>query len=124
MTTVASVRIFVDDLAAATAFYSGVIGEQPAWSGDDASVYAGPPMFVVERADDEARQHGYVGRFTGISFWTTDAAATHSDLTARGVPVHGPPAKQHWGGTLLHVDDPSGNTITFLQDDRPSAAGT
>jgi hypothetical protein len=39
------------------------------------------------------------------------------------VPVHGPPEKQYWGGIMLFADDPSGNTITFLQYPAASAGG-
>lgn len=118
MTSVASVRIFVDDLPVAAAFYRDVIALREVWAGNEAIVFGDDPMVVVERADDEARDHGYVGRFTGIAFWTDDATAKHRDLVARGVTVHGPPKTEPWGGTLLHADDPSGNTITFLEADR------
>jgi catechol 2,3-dioxygenase-like lactoylglutathione lyase family enzyme len=115
----AAVRIFVSDLAPAARFYSDVVGLRAAEQGSETVVFGDGPMVIVEAVghDDE----GLVGRFTGVSFETTDAAALHGELSRRGVPTHGSPERQAWGGTLLHADDPSGNTITFVELPRTPA---
>jgi hypothetical protein len=41
---------------------------------------------------------------------------------ARGVPMHGLPEKQYWGGIMLFAQDPAGNTITFIQYPAEGAA--
>ena len=116
----ASVRIFVTDLPAATRFYSDVVGLEQVESAPDVTLFGSNPQIVIEAADAEACAEGLVGRFTGVSFATPDAAALHRQLTRAGVPTRGAPERQPWGGILLHADDPSGNTITFLQ--RPTAS--
>jgi catechol 2,3-dioxygenase-like lactoylglutathione lyase family enzyme len=110
-----SVRIFVDDLEKGAAFYEGVVGLTRTGTAPTAILFENSPSIVVEAADDDARHHGLLGRFTGVSFETEDAAALYSDLQAKRVPLHGPPERQYWGGIMLFADDPSGNTITFLQ---------
>jgi len=110
-----SVRIFVDDLEKAAAFYEGVIGLHRTTTAPTAILFEESPSIVVETTDDDGRRDGLIGRFTGVAFETKDAAALYADLKARGVPLHGPPEKQYWGGIMLFVEDPSGNVITFLQ---------
>ena len=111
----ASVRIFVSDLAAAASFYETVVGLTPTFRSNDVIVCGNRPMIVIERVDADADDENLLGRFTGLAFTVDDAQALFTELTARGVETAGPPEKQYWGGTLLHAKDPSGNTITFLQ---------
>jgi catechol 2,3-dioxygenase-like lactoylglutathione lyase family enzyme len=110
-----SVRIFVDDLEKAAAFYEDVIGLNRTTTAPTAILFEESPSIVVETADDDARREGLIGRFTGVTFETEDATALYADLKARGVPLHGPPEKQYWGGIMLFAEDPSGNTIAFLE---------
>ena len=111
----ASVRIFVDDVETAAAFYENVVGLERVGTAPSVVLFGESPSLLVEAADDEARREGLLGRFTGVAFETDDAAALYSDLKARGVPLHGPPEIQSWGGVLLFAQDPSGNTISFVQ---------
>jgi catechol 2,3-dioxygenase-like lactoylglutathione lyase family enzyme len=115
-----SVRIFVDNLEKAAAFYEDVIGLNRTTTAPTAILFEESPSIVVETTDDDGRRDGLIGRFTGVAFEAKDAAALYADLKARGVPLHGPPEKQYWGGIMLFAEDPSGNVITFLQ--HPAAA--
>jgi catechol 2,3-dioxygenase-like lactoylglutathione lyase family enzyme len=115
-----SIRIFVDDLERAAAFYEDVVGLKRSTTAPTAILFEDSPSIVVEASDDEGRRKGLVGRFTGVGFETPSAQALYADLKARGVPLHGPPEKQYWGGVLLFAEDPSGNTITFVE--YPAAA--
>jgi len=115
-----SVRIFVDDLEKAAAFYEDVVGLNRTTTAPTAILFEESPSIVVETTDDDGRRDGLIGRFTGVAFETKDAAALYADLKARAVPLHGPPEKQYWGGIMLFAEDPAGNTITFLQ--YPAAA--
>jgi catechol 2,3-dioxygenase-like lactoylglutathione lyase family enzyme len=110
-----SVRIFVDDLEKGAAFYEDVVGLTRTATASTAVLFENSPSVVVEAADDDARRHGLLGRFTGVSFETENAAALYAELKAKRVPLRGPPEKQYWGGIMLFADDPSGNTVTFLQ---------
>lgn len=114
----ASLRIFADDLAPTAAFYRDVVGLEEVWSSPEAVVFERDPMIVIEKADQDARSEGLLGRFVGAAFHTDNATALHRDLTERGVETAGAPEQQPWGGILLHAIDPSGNTVTFLQDGR------
>ena len=118
----ASVRIFVDDLSKAAAFYEGVVGLTRSTTAPTAIIFENAPGIVIEAADEEARREGLLGRFTGIAFEASDVTALYSDLKVRGVPMHGPPEKQYWGGIMLFAQDPSGNTITFIQYPAEDAA--
>jgi catechol 2,3-dioxygenase-like lactoylglutathione lyase family enzyme len=111
----ASVRIFVTDLPAAVKFYSEVVGLQQIVDEPDVAIFGDNPVVVIEAPERHGNDEGLIGRFTGIAFVTDDADALHAELTQAGVPTHGKPERQPWGGIFLHADDPSGNTITFLQ---------
>ena len=116
----ASVRIFVTDLPAAAKFYAEAVGLEEVWASPEAVVFGRKPMLVIERADAEARAEGLVARFTGVAFATDDAKVLYDELRRACVPTHGAPERQSWGGILQHADDPSGNTITFLQSPAPA----
>ncbi|MBO6637519.1 MAG: VOC family protein [Roseitalea sp.] len=116
--SLASLRIFADALEPTAAFYRDVVGLEEVWASPEVVVFGRDPMIVIETSDDDARSEGLLGRFVGAAFKTEDAEALHRDLTARGVETAGAPERQPWGGILLHAVDPSGNTITFLQDGR------
>jgi catechol 2,3-dioxygenase-like lactoylglutathione lyase family enzyme len=118
----ASVRIFVDDLDRAAGFYEDVVGLTRSTTAPTAILFEDAPSIVIEAADDEARREGLLGRFTGVAFETSDAAALFVDLKARGIPLHGAPERQDWGGILLFAQDPSGNIITFVQYPNKGAA--
>ena len=111
----ASVRIFVTDIAEAARFYETVVGLTATVRSDDVIVYGKQPMIVIERVAPEDDDEKLLGRFTGIGFAVADAQALFQELTAKGIETAGPPEKQSWGGILLHAKDPSGNTITFVQ---------
>jgi catechol 2,3-dioxygenase-like lactoylglutathione lyase family enzyme len=110
-----TVRIFVSDLPAAAKFYENVVGLPVIDSSPDFIILGDRPHILLEPAGDDPEDQDLVGRFTGLSFETDDAASLHAELTRKGVPTHGRPERQGWGGTLLHADDPSGNTITFVE---------
>ena len=111
----ASVRIFVTDVPAAVKFYADVVGLKQVWGEPDVAIFGDDPVIVVDGTRRHGDDEGLVGRFTGIAFATDDADALHTELTRAGVPTHGAPERQPWGGIFVHADDPSGNTITFLQ---------
>jgi len=109
------VRVFVDDLAAARAFYGGLLGLSPAWDGAEAVGYAvGPGVLIVEACDPDGPDGALVGRFVGVSLAVESLGATYRELLDKGVGFEGPPAVQPWGGALAHFRDPAGNVLTLL----------
>jgi predicted enzyme related to lactoylglutathione lyase len=115
---IAAVRLFVEDIPAACVFYGEKLGLKPVSLEAASAIFDAGPLLVVERADDEARAEGLVGRFVGVSLATSDIDALHAKLKAAGCPIVGPPERQPWGGVLMHVKDPSGNVLSFVEQRR------
>jgi catechol 2,3-dioxygenase-like lactoylglutathione lyase family enzyme len=113
---IAAVRLFVEDIAAARSFYADLLGFQPVSLESAVLVFDAGPLLIVEQADAEARAEGLVARFAGVSFGVSDIEALHARLKASGCTIVGPPERQSWGGRLMHVKDPGGNTVSFVQD--------
>lgn len=114
VTRIGAVRIFVRDIARARHFYADLLGLPDQVDGEDFSAFrlAGTDI-VIEVATGP--QEDLVGRFTGISFATSNIEAVLDDLRAARVPVTGAPEKQVWGGVLAHIADPDGNEITLVE---------
>ena len=112
---IAAVRLFVEDVAAAQAFYAEHLGLKPVSADEAVLVFDAGPLLIVELADDAARSEGLVGRFAGVSLGATDIEGLHAKLKASGCTIVGRPECQPWGGVLMHVRDPSGNVLSFVQ---------
>jgi predicted enzyme related to lactoylglutathione lyase len=112
---IAAVRLFVEDVAAAQVFYAEQLGLNSVSADQAVLVFDAGPLPIVELADDEARSEGLVGRFAGVSLGTSDIEGLHAKLKADGCTIVGRPERQPWGGTLMHVKDPSGNVLSFVQ---------
>jgi catechol 2,3-dioxygenase-like lactoylglutathione lyase family enzyme len=113
---IAAVRLFVDDVAAARSFYADLLALPPVLLEPAVLVFDAGPLLIVEQADAEARAEGLVGRFAGVSLGVSDIEALHARLKASGCTIVGPPEGQSWGGTLMHVKDPGGNIVSFVQN--------
>lgn len=113
---IAAVRLFVDDMAAARGFYADLLGLRPVDTEPSVLIFDAGPLLIIEPADEEGRREGLVGRFAGVSFAVADIQALHARLAASGCTITGPPERQPWGGTLMHVADPSGNVVSFVED--------
>jgi predicted enzyme related to lactoylglutathione lyase len=79
-------------------------------------VFDAGPLLIIEQADAEARAERLVGRFAGVSLGVSDIEALHVRLKTGGCVIVGPPERQSWGGTLMHVKDPDGNIVSFVQN--------
>ena len=118
MTTLAasSVRLFVRELPAATAFYRDALRLALVAQGEGFAVFdAGTIELVVELGEADERGRPLVGRFTGLSFRIEDARAEFERLRALGVRLLGEPEPQPWGGTLVTFEDPAGNEMQLVQ---------
>ncbi|MBK1612007.1 hypothetical protein CKO44_00790 [Rubrivivax gelatinosus] len=121
-----AVRLFVDDLRAARAFYGTQLalplraaGPDEAWLVFD----AGGLDLVVEpvAVDAAAEERALVGRFSGLSFAVDDIAAAYQRLLAEGVHFCGEPEAQPWGGVLATLVDPAGNSLQLVQPPRAAS---
>ena len=118
-------RVFVRDIAQARQFYGHRLGLalKADGSAQGSCVFsAGGMDLVVESVADDAPDEDrlLVGRFTGLSFAVQDAAATHRQLLALGVPFTGLPEKQFWGGIVATLQDPCGNELQICESPRVS----
>lgn len=114
-----AVRIFVDDLAAAEAFYSRALGLTLTHADPETGYCVFDTRgirFVVEvasSADAEAR--ALVGRLTGLSFEVNHIDDEYKRLKSLGVSFHGEPERQSWGGWLVGFSDPAGNQMRLVE---------
>jgi catechol 2,3-dioxygenase-like lactoylglutathione lyase family enzyme len=111
------------DMAEAVAFYTGILDFEAAgtWPG------AGDPAFSVltrDGAELHLSSHGGDGVCgQAVAVLIEDADALFAAFVARGLdtaakaesPVHQAPLDQSWGTREFYVDDPSGNTLRFIQ---------
>jgi catechol 2,3-dioxygenase-like lactoylglutathione lyase family enzyme len=110
-------------MAEAVAFYTGVLDFElvGTWPG------AGDPAFsVLTREGDELHLSSHIGDGVygqAVAVLVEDADALFAAFVARGLnasakpesPVHQAPLDQSWGTREFYVDDPSGNTLRFIQ---------
>jgi lactoylglutathione lyase len=121
----AAARIFVRNLAEATAFYESTLALRVGARAPEVGYVVfetGACDFIVEQVQPDAPEDEQVlvGRFTGLSFNVKDIESTFRELSSQGVAFTGKPERQQWGGTLVTLKDPAGNEIQLVQ--YPSAA--
>ncbi len=111
------------DMDEAIAFYTGVLDFAPAgrWPA------TGDPAYGVLTRDGcelHLSSHGGDGVFgQALMVLVDDADARFAAFVARGLdpsarpdsPVHQAPLDQSWGTREFYLDDPSGNTLRFVQ---------
>lgn len=121
MTVIPTVRCKA--IQEAVAFYTGVldfthVGTWPA--------PADPAYSVLMRDGDELHLSSHAGDGAygqAIVVLTDDADAQFRNYLSRGLdlsakpqsPVHQGPVDQTWGTREFYIDDPSGNTLRFVQ---------
>ena len=115
--SVAAVRIFVDDLEQARAFYRDALELDEAGSGPGYAAFRiGQVAVIVEAVEpDNAERDELVGRLVAVSFNVADITEAYAQLRARGVLFLGPPERQDWGGTLAFARDPDANVLTLVE---------
>lgn len=111
---ISAYRIFVPDVAEALPFYRDTLGF-PVRALDDNGGFAVLDAGIMLILEPVAGEPALAGRFTGVSFEVKDIAAAYETLRQRGVAFTGPPKRESWGGTLAHLTDPAGNTLTLVE---------
>jgi len=111
------------NMAEAIAFYTRILDFEPGWTAPE----SGDPAYgMVTRNGDELHLSSHRG---GGNFGQTvvvlvdDIDARWAAFRARGLavpdrpesPVHMGPLDQTWGTREFYIDDPSGNTLCFMQ---------
>lgn len=115
----ASVRLFVRDLAAVLPFYQqlGLALKAGGPAAGFCVFDAGALDLLLELVPPDAPEdeQQLVGRFTGLSFSVDDIQAQHAALLAAGVVFIEAPERQAWGGWLATFKDPAGNALQLVQ---------
>ena len=121
MTLVPTVRC--RNIAEAVAFYTGVLDFEHVGTWPE----TGHPAFaIVTRDGDELHlsSHGGDGVYgQAVAVLVDDVETLFRAFVARGLdtsakpqsPVHQAPLIQSWGTREFYADDPSGNTLRFIQ---------
>ncbi|MES2442864.1 MAG: VOC family protein [Pseudomonadota bacterium] len=111
------------DLTEAVAFYTGVLDFELQGSWPE----TGDPAFAIVTRDGHElhlSSHGGDGVYgQAVAVLVDDAEALFRSFAARGLdgsarpgsPVHQAPLVQSWGTREFYADDPSGNTLRFIQ---------
>lgn len=111
--------LHVSSIAAAEAFYCGLLGfaKQFAYRVDDNR----PDPCYMGLQRDSAQIH--VSSFSGdavaggvVYLIVDDIDELHRDLLARAVPIAMPPTDQTWGNREMYVKDADGNSVRFVQE--------
>ena len=112
------ITLFVDDLAAATAFYRDVLGLALVHSDDNSAVVELANVMVNLLRATEARGAGG-GRDAGprmlFTIRVTDVDATCAELERHGVSLLNGPVDRPWGRRTAAFADPAGNVWEVAQ---------
>lgn len=108
----------------AIGFYTGLLDFRliGSWPDDGDPSYA-----VLDRAGAQLHLSSHSGDGVygqAIAVLVDNVDALFAQFSARGLdasakpdsPVHQHPVDQSWGSRELYVDDPSGNTLRFIQE--------
>jgi catechol 2,3-dioxygenase-like lactoylglutathione lyase family enzyme len=115
--TVAAVTLFVEDLAAARAFYGGALELAELFSDEDSVAFGLANLVVnclqVQAADElvtPARVGGPdAGARAQLTLSVDDVDARCAELTARGVTLLNGPQDRPWGVRTAAFADPAGH---------------
>jgi lactoylglutathione lyase len=131
ITHVGTVSIFVSDQDRARGFYVDKLGFElqrddpmgppgsPRWlqvapPGASTALVLYRPSEGMPGASTYERALSNIGTFAPFVLEVDDMAATHRELSARGVEFADPPDQQPWGWWAT-IKDPDGNTIGLHQ---------
>jgi catechol 2,3-dioxygenase-like lactoylglutathione lyase family enzyme len=108
--------LFVADMAAAEAFYCGILGYQVEWRPDPDNLY-----LTMGGQDNLAIHKGKPGtgetrldHFGILLKKAADVDAWHDHLSAKGARIVKAPKTHRDGARSFYCQDPEGNTIQFI----------
>lgn len=118
-----AITLFVEDLAAATAFYTDVLGlTQVFGDADSAAFDFGNTLVNLLRAEaaPELVEPAAVGGPGGgarclLTIWVDDADAACARLAGHGVTLLNGPVDRPWGQRTAAFADPAGNVWEVAQ---------
>lgn len=117
-----TITYFADDVSAAVAWYTDVLGTAPYFSRD----VAGKPAYVEFRIGDYQHELGILDRRFApaghadtpagpVAYWAVDdVSAAFSRLVGLGATVHDKPTERGPGFITASVIDPFGNVLGIM----------
>ena len=125
---VGAITLFVEDLAAAKAFYRDVFGLTALVEDDDAVAFGfGGTILNVLRAqaagelvEQAAVGSAEAGARSMLTVWVDDADATVAELTGHGVTLLNGPVDRPWGQRTAAFADPAGHVWEIAQHLAPA----
>ena len=120
---VGAITLFVEDLAAARAFYGEAFGLPVHYADDDSTVFdlgnTLVNLLTVEAAAELVGADGVgrpgAGARAQYTIWVEDADATCAELTRRGVTLLNGPLDRPWGQRTAAFTDPAGHVWEIAQ---------
>lgn len=110
---VASVLIFVRDLAASTDFYRRLLGVPPVRASSAVAEFEAGSLRLVLHGDRQPSRAGVRGAVE-VDLEVADAAACHAGLASRGIEAP-TPSRRPWGWLCFPVTDPDGNVLEICE---------
>jgi catechol 2,3-dioxygenase-like lactoylglutathione lyase family enzyme len=113
MTALAEIAVFTDDVAAASAFYRGFLGDPVTeWSGGTLFAVGSGTLLVHERA--AARSDGGPPNEDHFAMSVEDLDAVCASLAANGCTFLVEPRDYPWGRSA-YLRDPDGRLVELAQ---------
>ncbi|MBS0584497.1 MAG: VOC family protein [Proteobacteria bacterium] len=128
---VSAISLFVDDLAAAKAFYRSVFDAEPVFEDEVSAALEFDNLIVnllcVGSAGEIIEPHAPGGRDAGSRFqfsvWVEDVDAVCTRLRERGVALLAGPKDRPWGMRTANFVDPAGHSWEVAQKTGTRATG-
>ncbi len=108
------VALKVRDLAAAEAFYCGVLGYRVEWRPDADNLYLTRDADNLALHRDAGAGPGSLDHFGIMLRKAGDVDAWAASLTGRGVALRKEPKTHRDGARSFYVADPEGNVLQFI----------
>ena len=120
---VSAASLFVEDLAAAEAFYSQVFRAPLVYEDASSAAFQFKDLIInllqVEAAHEIVAPGAVAGRAAGsrfqLSIWVDDVDAVCAELRARGVQLLQGPINRPWGMRTANFVDPAGHSWEVAQ---------
>lgn len=112
-------NLFVTDMAAALAYYTGPLGFGVLFTYGTPPYYAhvarGEAVLAIRHVDRPVIDHAVGEDLLSAFIETTDVDGHHAAMHSAGAAIHQAPRDEPWGMRSLIVSDPDGNLVMFAQ---------
>jgi catechol 2,3-dioxygenase-like lactoylglutathione lyase family enzyme len=113
-------NIFVKDLPAALAYYTGPLGFHPLFVYGEVPFYAhvarDEAILALRHVDTPVIDHTAGEDLLSAFIEVSDVNSLHQSLQAAGAHIRQPPRDEAWAMRSLIVSDPDGNLICFASN--------